>query len=143
MLRLVEIDGGNWRIPLRVAPSQKRYVADQTAILARAYAYRDSRSQAYILYADETPVGMVMYHDEENMDAYIFSELFIDQRYQGRGYGKEAIRLVLEQMKQDGKYHKAVLCFIEGNEGAKRLYEGFGFRVTDRDEEEIIMELEF
>ena len=36
---------------------------------------------------------------------------------------------------------KVVLCYIEGNEAAKKLYEQFGFIETDRDEDEIIMEL--
>ena len=46
-------------------------------------------------------------------------------------------------MKEDGKYNKVVLCYIEGNDAAKKLYEGFGFVETDRDEDEIIMELSF
>ena len=141
MVHFVEVDEGNWRIPLQVAPSQKNYVTDQVTLLARAYAFRGSRSRAYFLYVEETPVGMLLYHDDADMDAYIFSELFIDQRYQGRGYGKEAVRLALEHMKQDGRYSKVVLCFIEGNEAARKLYEGFGFQITDRDEDEIIMEL--
>ena len=44
-------------------------------------------------------------------------------------------------MKQDGKFSKAVLCYIEGNDTAKKLYEQFGFVEIDRDEDEIIMEL--
>jgi len=43
-------------------------------------------------------------------------------------------------MKRDGKYKKVCLCYIEGNEPAKRLYESFGFHETDRDEDEIVME---
>ena len=38
-------------------------------------------------------------------------------------------------------YDKAVLCYIEGNDAAKNLYESFGFVETDRDEDEIIMEM--
>ena len=45
-------------------------------------------------------------------------------------------------MKEDGRYHKVVLCYIEGNDAAKKLYESFGFEEIDRDEDEIIMELE-
>ena len=51
--------------------------------------------------------------------------------------------LVLDAMIADGKYNKVVLCYFEGNEAAKRLYEKFGFVETDRDEDEIIMELVF
>ena len=141
MIHLEPVDPGNWRLGLQVAENQKRYVADSYDMLARAYAYRESRSQAYVIYHDVTPVGMVMYHDCEPLDAYDFSQLFIDKRFQGKGYGKAATRMVLDTMKQDGKYSKVVLCYIEGNDAAKKLYEGFGFQETDRDEDEIVMEL--
>ena len=141
MVHLVDIDGGNWRIPLKVSKAQEAYVANSTTILARAYAYRDSRSRAFLIYEDETPIGMVLYHDEESLKAYIFSEMFIDERFQGKGYGRVATRLVLDNMKKDGKYNKVILCYIEGNDAAQKLYESFGFVETDRDEDEVIMEL--
>ena len=141
MIRLEDIDAGNWRIPFRVSKEQEQYVADTTTILARAYTYRNERSQALLIYEDDTPVGMVLYHDEDSLDAYIFSEILIDERFQGKGYGTTATKLVLDRMKKDGRYHKVVLCYIEGNDAAKRLYEQFGFVETDRDEDEIIMEL--
>ena len=141
MIRLEEIDAGNWRIPLRVSKAQEQYVANSTTILARAYAYRDAGSQALLIHEDETPVGMVLYHDEASLDAYIFSELFIDERFQGKGYGRAAAKLVLDRMKEAGRYSKVVLCYIEGNDAAKRLYESFGFVETDRDGDEIIMEV--
>ena len=141
-MRLVDIDSGNWRVPLRVSKEQEAYVANIMTILARAYAYRNSRSRAFLIYEDETPVGMVLYHDEESLDAYVFSELFIDERFQGKGYGRAATKLVLDHLKKDGKYRKVILCYIEGNEAARKLYESFGFAATDRDEDEIIMELQ-
>lgn len=141
MIHLVDIDPGNWRLKLEVAESQKHYVANSAVMLARAYAYREQRSRAFVIYNDETPVGMGMYHDCPNLDAFDLSQIFIDERYQGKGYGKAATKLVLEAMKHDGKYSKAVLCYIEGNDAAKKLYESFGFVEIDRDEDEIIMEL--
>ena len=141
MIRLEDIDEGNWRIPLSVSKEQEQYVASTTTILARAYAYRNARSQALLIYEDETPVGMVLYHDEDSLDAYIFSEILIDEQFQGKGYGTTVTKLVLDRMKEDGRYHKVVLCYIEGNDAAKKLYEKFGFVETDRDDDEIIMEL--
>jgi len=141
MIHLVDIDPSNWRLDLKVAESQKNYVASSTVMLARAYAYREQRSRAFVIYDIETPVGMGMYHDCPELDAYDLSQLFIDERYQGKGYGKVATKLVLDAMKQDGKYSKVVLCYIEENDTAKKLYESFGFVETDRDEDEIIMEL--
>ena len=115
-------------------------MADRVTILARAYAYRESRSQAYIIYNDDLPVGMALYYDCDELCAYDLSQLFIDERYQGNGFGAEATRLLLEKMKSDGKYDKVILCYIGGND-ARKLYEKFGFEHTgDCDDNEIVME---
>ena len=141
MIHLVDVDEGNWRIPLKVSKEQERYVANNATILARAYAYRNSRSRAFFIYKNENPVGMGLYYDDELFDAYIFCELFIDERFQGKGLGKEATKLVIDSMKKDGNYGKVILCYIEGNDAARKLYESCGFVEIDRDEDEIIMEL--
>lgn len=142
MIHLEPITPDNWRLGLQVREDQARFVAERAVILARAYAYRDSRSQALIVYDDEVPVGMVMYHDWDEERNYDFSQLFIDRRYQGKGFGYEAAKLVLERLKEDGKYDKVCLCYIEGNDAARRLYEKLGFRHTGVvEEDEIVMEL--
>ena len=141
MVHLVDITPDNWRFKLQVSEAQKTYVAGSAVLLARAYAYREWRSRAFVICNDETPVGMGLYYDCPKWNAYDFSQFFIDERYQGKGYGKAAAKTVLEAMKQDGKYNKTVLCYIEGNEAARRLYESIGFVEIDRDEDEIIMEL--
>lgn len=143
MIRLEDVNEKNWRIPFAVTDEQKQYVASSTMLLARAYAYRNARSQAYIIYNDDTPIGMGLYHDEPKRNAYIFSEFFINAQHQGKGYGEEATRMILDAMKADGKYSKVILCYIQGNKAAKHLYEKFGFVETGRDEDEIIMELNF
>lgn len=142
-LRLEEVGPENWRVNLKVKEAQKGYVSDLSNILARAYAYRDSRSKAFILYLGEIPVGTAMYYDLDEWQAYDFSQLLIDERYQGRGYGKEACELVLDKMRQDGKFKKVVLCYIEGNTVAEKMYESLGFRTTGEvDEDEIVMSME-
>ena len=143
MIRFEDIDEGNWRLPLHVSDAQKAYVSDSNRLLARAYAYRNVNCRAFLICDDETPVGMGLYHDCPELEAYDLSQLFIDERYQGRGYGKAATRMVLDAMRQDGRYSKVVLCYLEGNEIAKQLYTQLGFVEIDRDEDEIIMELQF
>lgn len=141
MICLVDITPDNWRLGLSVAESQKTYVAGSDAMLARAYAYRHQNSRAFVIYNDKTPVGMGLYYDCPELNCYDISQIFIDQRYQGRGFGKAAMELVLNDMKKEGKYSKVVLCYIEGNAAARKLYEKFGFVETGREEDEIIMEM--
>ena len=141
MIRLETVNPDNWRLRLKVSDAQKRFVADSSTMLARAYAYRESRSKAYVIYNDTLPVGIALYYDCAELNAYDLSQLFIDERYQGNGFGIEATKQILDKMKSDSKYDKVILCYIDGNEAAKNMYEKLGFTLTgDRDEDEIIME---
>ena len=140
MVRLREIDEHNWRVDLCVAEAQRRFVADRSGLLARAYAYRAHRSRARLIFDDDLPVGMLLYYDCEAEAAYDFSQMFIDARYQHRGLGRQAVRCALEEMRDDGRYDSVILCNIDGNEAARRLYEQLGFRPTGVvDGDEIIM----
>ncbi|MDE5590313.1 MAG: hypothetical protein K2J60_14440 [Acetatifactor sp.] len=56
MIRLEEINPGNWRLGLKVSEEQRQYVSDSARLLARAYAYRESRSNAYVINYDDIPV---------------------------------------------------------------------------------------
>ena len=141
MIHLEEVTPDNWRSGLRVREDQRHFVADSAGILARSWAYRKNRSQALIIYDEDTPVGMSLYYDDpEDESAFVFSQFFIDQRYQGQGFGLAAARLILRCMEADGSRDKVYLCFIEGDTAAKSLYEKLGFRETGEAwEDEITM----
>jgi len=84
---------------------------------------------------------MALYYDCPELEEYVFSQLFIDERYQGRGYGKTAAKRILDKMRAEGKFRKVGLCYVEGNDAAKAMYEGLGFYHTgEADEDEIVME---
>ena len=144
MIHLEPVTPDNWRERLEVRPEQEQFVAPKATILARAWVYRDARSRMFMIYADETPVGLVLYHDYEDEDThetvYDFDQLLIDARYQGRGYGTETVRQVLARMEAEGKYDRVVVCYVEGNDDARRLYEKFGFVQTWDEDGEIVME---
>ena len=112
MIRLEPVTPENWRERLEVRPDQAQFVAPTTTILARAWAYRDLRSRVFMIYHDETPVGMALYHDyeDEELRCYVFDQLLIDARYQGKGYGTEAVTRILAMMEQEGKYDTITLC---------------------------------
>lgn len=142
MIHLETITPENWRLGLTVRDDQRRFVSDSAGILARAFAYRENRSQAFVIYNKNIPIGMAMYHDLDDWKVYDFSQFFIDQRYQGNGFGYEAAKQIIQMMKDDGKYDKVVLCYIDGDEAARKLYEKLGFKHTgEADGNEIIMEL--
>ena len=142
MLQLVDVDGDNWMADLQVSDAQKEYVLDSVSILARAYAYRKEGSRAFFFYEDDTPVGMGLYCDYPELESYELNQFFIDERYQGQGYGKAATKLVLDEMRKEGKYHRVVLWYMEGNCAAKTLFEHIGFFETGSLQDEIGMAMD-
>ena len=107
------------------------------------------------IYDGDTPVGFLMigfdtddYWDDAPAIAkgnYNLWRLMIDKAYQGKRYGKEAVRLALEFIKTypcgDAEY--CWLSYEAENQVAAKLYSSFGFEETgDMDGEELIAVLD-
>ena len=95
------------------------------------------------IYAGDEPVGFAMWRERDG-EVYL-ARLLVDHRHQGRGYGREAIRLVVEHARGLGACRHIRLSHVPSNEAVARLYAGFGFRhtgVVDEDGEvEMVLEL--
>ena len=143
MVHLEDVTPDNWRQTLAVREDQRHFVADCAGTLARAWAYRKDNSVVRLVYSDDVPVGMLLYYDWPEEEMYIFSQLFIDRRWQGMGYGRRAAELALEEMRAAGRYSKVILCYVEGDEPAMKLYSSLGFVHTglaEEDEVEMLLE---
>ena len=51
----------------------------------------------------------------------------IDGRYQNRGYGTQALQLILEELRKERRYDHVELCVKKADTEAIRLYERAGF----------------
>ena len=60
---------------------------------------------------------------------YLFWRLMVDEKFQGKGYGKAGIKLALDFIKTwpCGKAEYCVISYEPENETAKNLYASFGF----------------
>ena len=95
MLEFREIDRHNFRdiLKLSTTESQKFFVATNAYSLSQAYAQPECVPLA--LYEGDTPVGFTMYGlDVEDTEYWIY-RLMIDQRHQSKGYGRQALAMVL------------------------------------------------
>lgn len=155
MLRLERVTGKNvWDIlKLRVSDEQRSFVAGNDVSIIEAYTAITGNGYAFPfgLYAGETPVGFLMigfdtddFWDDAPPVAkgnYNLWRLMIDQRFQGQGYGTEAVRLALEFIKTR-PCGEAEFCWISyepDNKTAAQLYRSFGFAETgEMDGEELI-----
>ena len=145
MIELRKVDADNlWDIAaLSVAPHQKGLVSPNTHSIMEAYVCITSGGTAlpFGIYADGVPVGFLMigYGCADWPDAplvahdrYSLWRLMIDQRYQGRGYGKAALHKAIEYMKTlpCGPSDGCWLSYEPNNHAARRLYQSFGFEET-------------
>lgn len=140
MIRLVDIDNETGCTDLAVAEDQQKFVCNSLVMLARAWLHRRLHPRVFNVYVDDIAVGMGMYLDDPEKNAYDFCQIFIDERYQGKGYGKAAVGLVLDAMREEGKYEKVSMCYVEGNDVSRKLFEQFGFVEVSHPWDEIFME---
>lgn len=67
--------------------------------------------------------------DEDGQSGYV-NPLMIDRRYQGRGYGRAAMKLMIEYLRSQHQIPRVNLGHRANNEIAARLYESLGFKLT-------------
>ncbi|WP_346897923.1 GNAT family N-acetyltransferase [Clostridium sp. UBA7503] len=145
MIHLKEVTEKNWREvnSLEVEKEQQHYVCSNVGILARAYAFRSQRSQAKAIYNYSEIVGLLMYRECDELQAFVFDQMMIDRKYERNGYGEEAVSKAIELMRNTANYSRIVLCYCDGDIAAKNLYIKLGFLHTGEvDEDEIIMALD-
>ena len=134
MLRLVEIDRYNYLsvLDLSVSPEQRDFVAANQYSLAQAFVQPECVPLA--LYAENKPVGFAMYSLDEDDHQYWIYRLMIDQRYQGVGYGREAMALLIDRIRglSDEEHTCIFISFEPENAIARALYESLGFAPDGR-----------
>ena len=150
-IKLVEVDYWNYDslIDLKVKESQKGYVASNIYSLAEAYAVVASKGYAlpFGIYLEDRPIGFLMigyypdleytkkaFGEEDEIPdyipgSYLVWRFMIDKEYQRKGYGTEALKLILDfiRTRPCGEADWCWLSYEPENEVARKLYSSFGF----------------
>ncbi len=135
-------------LALKVGEAQKAFVASNERSIAEAHF--DEGAWFRAAYADDTPVGFVLLHDESLCESprekgyFYLWRLMIDQRFQRMGFGSRTLRLVIAHAKTRPDVEKLHTSWRqeEGNAGA--FYEKLGFKKTGIDDAgEVQASLEF
>ena len=130
MIRLISVTEENWLdiASLAVKEYQRDYVAPAVGILARGYVYRDCNAKVYAFDNEGVIVGMALVREFTDAPlGYDLQQFMIDGRYQNRGYGSEALGLVLDALRKEKHYDHVELCVKKADAEAIRLYKKHGF----------------
>lgn len=112
-------------IDLKVAPEQDNFVAPNAVSIAQAHFEEKAWFRA--IYADETPVGFVMLFDDAEKPVYYLWRYMIDAKYQGRGYGRFAINLLIDYVKTRPGAKELLVTYVPGEGSPEKFYEKVGF----------------
>ena len=131
MVHLEPVTGENLDavLALKVKESQKGFVSSVAESLAQAYVYTKTAFPFAVNDGREI-VGFIMMGYYEEKKYYTLWKLMIDQRFQGRGYGKAALELGIAFLKERFRVKEVYTGVIPGNEAAKSLYQSAGFEET-------------
>ena len=126
---------------LKVAPQQTGFVATNAESIAQAYFDRDV-AWFRAVYADEIPVGFIMLEDDAANQDYFLWRFMIDAHYQGHGYGRRALELLVEYVKTRPGAKALMTSCVPGDGSPCSFYERLGFVPTGEvDEGEIVLRL--
>lgn len=134
-MELRPVSAQNWKelIKLKVSDQQTHFVASNLYSIAEAqFGFEDEGHWDFYpfgAYVDDQPVGFVMYcfnFAHSRFQAFIM-RLMVDQRFQGKGYGREIMQLVLKRFQEDERIKNVGISYEPENEVARKLYASLGF----------------
>lgn len=130
MIHLVDVNEENWFdiIKLKVDEEQQKYLDRPTGIIARGYIYRNCNARVFGIMDDMQMIGVALVRDftDEPLN-YDLQQFMIDRQFQNKGYGTEALRQILNFLKQEGRFNSVEVCVNREDLAAIHVYEKVGF----------------
>ena len=108
-------------LSLEVADNQKHLITGNAKSIAQAHFSKYSWMRA--IYADNTAAGFVLLYLDPDKPHYEVWRFMIDKDFQGNGYGREAMELVIEFCNRLPECSEISLCYVpeKGNEKVMKL----------------------
>ena len=135
------VSGDNWRevAKLKVAESQREFVAEPCYYLALCSYGGDWKPLA--IYSGERVIGFLMWSVDPADGSCWLGGILIDQSYQRRGYGRQAIQAAIKMLAEEHGYQRYALSYSPDNT-AKHLYHKLGFTETNEwEDDEVVARL--
>jgi diamine N-acetyltransferase len=125
---------------LHVAPTQRGFVAPNAVSFAEAMFEPTAWFRAVM--ADDVPVGFVMLSIDRKVPKYYLWRYMIDERYQGRGYGRAALALIVDHVRTLPGATELYVSWVPAPGGPEPFYRGLGFEPTgEMDDDEVVARL--
>ena len=139
MINLQPINKNNWEdcLNLAVTPQQSQFIPTNVYSLAQAKVYETC--EPFGIYNTQTLIGFVMVARFSGI--YWISRLMIDQRFQGQGFGKQALEKAVHLLKKRIGTAEIRTSIAKQNIIGLQLFKSIGFQplTLENNDTEIVL----
>lgn len=136
-LKLVPVTAENWRTatflttdPEKKIPLDEQWLANNAFSLLQCHY--DPDWDCRLMCDGDKAVGFVFYGYDRDEEYYLLCRYMIDVQYQGQGYGKAFLPMVVDQIRNQYGCRDVYTSVHDDNAHALHLYTAFGFRRTEK-----------
>jgi len=127
-VEIVELNEDNWYdcCELEVSKEQLEYIEPNAISIAQSKF--ELTLKPYAIYAEGKVAGFLMYNSvKEELDGYWVYRIMVDKKFQGKGIGKAATKLMMSEMAKSLNAKKIIVGYHPKNLRAHNLYASLGF----------------
>lgn len=131
-IELIDVTKDNWKIICELTPGKDsdKFVASNAYSIVQA-SYQNEFTVKGIA-CDGCIIGFTMFGYNEDFKGYELCRYMIDEKYQGKGYGKYALKVILDEMYTRYNCDEILLRVALTNDRGLHLYKNNGFLPTGK-----------
>ena len=131
VLRPLRVDDVERVAEIQAEPGVARWwgLPDEAQLRRQADGVGDEK--AFAIETDGEFAGLIQYYEENEPDfRHAGIDIFLAERFQGRGLGTDAVRTLARYLIHERGHHRLIIDPAADNAGAIRTYEKVGFRAV-------------
>lgn len=112
---------------------EKKFQLFETMVGSNAFFIAYASVKGWVnraLYEGDTLIGFATHGLDDQNDRYEMVSMMLGHQFQGKGYGKPALKAVIDDMVKEYNCKEIYLTVIPFNENAIRVYTALGFEPT-------------
>ncbi|OLS38545.1 GNAT family N-acetyltransferase [Bacillus sp. MRMR6] len=127
-IKLRKVTKENWQecINLQVREEQRKFIASNLYSIAQVQFLENF--EALAIYHNDSMVGFTLFGLDEDDRNYWIYRIMIDEKYQGQGHGKMALKEIIQRLKDKPDCKEIILGYHPENIGAEKMYISSGFQ---------------
>ena len=127
-VKIVELNSENWYecCTLELDETQKDYLEPNSVSIAQSKF--EPTLKTFSIQIEDQTVGFLMYNTiEEELGGHWIYRIMVDKNYQKRGVGKQATKLMIDEMSRIPNIKRIVAGYHPENVESHKLWASFGF----------------